>query len=263
MKHIISYKIFENISGDIKKEISYILSGLKERGYLTQVDIRYPNGPRKRISQILNLPSTFEVKIWKSQHTYKIKEIESDIINLANSVSDRYHISSILANSITDSKIIRSIKLIDELTEKCICYSIRFATNVDLVAHRDDNSDISPIKDLFQDFMDNGCVVSIKDLTDYVKISIDNLKPTRITDSGPPNQWHVFYEDEINEIITAINRYVDIYNVTFFDAKVMYRKEGWTEEKRGYMEKFIRSQDEFIEFIKQNEVVSVHLIFKK
>ena len=112
MRYIKSYKIFESNDDEIKSEVSDILADLSDNYFECQVHI-YSASPysKGKIRSNIQMLSVF---IDRKGHTdrgvfrgkpFRISEIQSDIDNLINQISDRCSLHAVtISNMRTESK---------------------------------------------------------------------------------------------------------------------------------------------------------------
>lgn len=128
-----------------------------------------------------------------------------------------------------------------------------------------DVNEIENITDVFQDLIDTlgGVKLGIREIGDYVKITLDNLKPDTSSTSFGGNSWVPLTDEQRSELKSAILKYEGMYEMSFFDAQVRYKKVIVENQEPSLREKTIKSQEELFEFMDTENTVAVTIIFKK
>ena len=271
MKYLINYKIFESFLGtdrwrndkksDISSEIMNVLSSLTNNGFEVKLKTQLPKGPVKRISAILRMPSRIQVIINKVKDQngglprFTYSEIEDKIENLKGYLSGRY--TEIGSSASSDDWTTSNSHKTDGKRHHSYVFVFKLNDN-QLPIHKKD-SNIEHINDVFQDLIDLGIKISVKDMNPYSNVFIENLKPRKTPSSlGGPNEWVALTKEEIRELKDSIDKYIGVYDVSLFDSTVKYKGDANISLK----EKVIKTHDELFEFLDNNDILGISLIFK-
>lgn len=260
---------------------------------------QYANGPSKRISQKLDIAVRIKIEImkfrdkeslerWKKtgamsvlQH-FSYSEIEEILLKVEDSIKETYKPIEGVNRSGSDSYIYNISKLSDfkdnrKGTEALLgssydygmkgrkgnYYSISFNIKPGHLPsdNKKANVNVEEIKDVFQDLEDSleGVRLNIRQIGDYIRVILENLKPHSSSTSFGGNAWIPLTDEQKYELKAAILKYEGMYEMSFFDSQVRFKQETPSSLK----EKTIKTQEELFEFIDTGKPVSVTIIFKK
>jgi hypothetical protein len=260
---------------------------------------QYANGPSKRISQKLDIAVRIKIEIMKFRDKERLEgwkrtgalsvlqkfnysEIEETLLKIEDSIKDRYKAIEGINRSGSSSYQYNINSLSDFNTSskkpknsyssdyddgmkgrEGTYYSITFNIKPGYLPAdgKKVNQNIEEIQDVFQDLIDSleGVKLNIREIGDYTRVILENLKPDKSSTSFGGNAWIPLTDEQKSELKGAILKYEGMYEMSFFDSQVRFKQETPSSLK----EKTIKTQEELFEFIDTGKPVSVTIIFKK
>lgn len=286
MKYLKHYNIFESVTTDTRSEIFKILSEL-EGNFGFKVRLQYADGPVKRISQKLGIAPRIKIEIMKFQDKEKLErwnktgslsqlarfnfsELEYVLMKIEDAIKDNYKTIELVTKKGNTSwqYNVGSIEKwhngkfeVDNLSAVSVSYVIKSGYLPVVKKGEKGSEDLDSINDIFQDLTDSleGVKLKIREIGDYTRVILENLKPDTSSTSFGGNAWIPLTDEQKSELKGAILKYEGMYEMSFFDSQVKFKQETPSSLK----EKVIKSQEELFEFIDTGKPVAVTIIFKK